>query len=575
VNDLRSPAFPAWMRWISPLILFLLVLGVFTPLLKCDFVDWDDRETIALNPIFNPPSLQGIAHCWSLSNPQRSLYVPLTYTMWGILAKISLRHEPDEIGITLSAAKFHMANILMHAAGAVIVLWMLRRLVRDEFAAVAGAVIFAIHPIQVEAIGWASGGKDVLSGLLSLIALWMYMDFTRRTGQARAIRSWRWGSYAIATAAFVGAMLAKPQAVVVPLVAMVLSLLLPRGDPRRALPWLILAIPIAVIGRHVQPAVQVVSPMLFRPVVALDALAFYFGKLVWPFRLTVDYGRNPLWLMQSPDRFLTWIIPVIALALCVRYLRRSPWMLVGMLMFVASLLPVLGLVPFEFQQYSTVGDHYLYLAMFAVALMLAHALARLRTANWIAPAAIVLIVLIILTIRQTFYWQNTPQLFGHALEVNPTSLAANSTLAYYWVEHHDDERAAHYFDQAARAHPEAAVNHFDYANLLRRNGLLDPALEEYRQAVALEPRNVAFLMNYGVALEMANQPDPAIAAFEKAAEIDPENVDALQNAGMALVKAGRAQQARPYLQRALELNPSRTQVRQILDSLPPASASGP
>jgi Tfp pilus assembly protein PilF len=562
------------MRWISPLILLFLVLGVFSPLLKCDFVDWDDRETIALNPAFNPPNFGEIAHCWSVSNPQRSLYVPLTYTMWGVLAEISPRNAPDENGITLSPARFHLANIFMHAGSAIIVLWMLRRLVRDEFAAMVGALVFAIHPMQVEAIGWISGGKDVLSGFLSLIALWMYMDFSYRSGQARAIRSWRWVSYSIATAAFIGAMLAKPQAVVVPVIAIALSLILPRGDARRALPWLILAIPFAIIGRHVQPAVQVVSPFLFRPVVALDALAFYFGKLCWPFRLAVDYGRNPLWLMQSPDRFLSWVVPIVALAVCVRYLRRSPWMLVGMLMFVAALLPVLGLIPFEFQQYSTVGDHYLYVAMFGIAFVLAHALAPLRTTNWIAPAGVILVVLIVLAIRQTFYWQNTLQLFGHTLEVNPSSLAANSTLAYYWVEHHDDTQAAAYFDQAAREHPESAVNHFDYANLLSRAGMLNEAIEQYQQAIALEPENVSFLLNGGVALARAGRSEDALAVFKNVATIAPENADAWQDAGLVFEKVGQIESARQSFSNALRLDPNHEVSRRHLEALPTSRPAG-
>src|SRR5207244_4244518 len=123
------------------------------------------------------------------------LYVPVTFTVWAVLARVS--SEPW---------LFHAASLVLHGAAAMAAFGLLRRLVRDERAACAGAMLFALHPVQVEAVGWMSGAKDLASGLFTLLALGRYVDFASMSrgspGRRRAI-VW-------ASAFYVLALLSKP-----------------------------------------------------------------------------------------------------------------------------------------------------------------------------------------------------------------------------------------------------------------------------------------------------------------------------------------------------------------------------
>src|SRR5439155_15195774 len=182
-----------------------------------------------------------------------------------------------------------------------------------------GAAVFAVHPAQVEAVAWASGTKDVLAGLLAIAALYCYVLSTEKH---------RW-TYAIGTVLALAAMLAKPTAVVVPALAAIIDrLLLGRSWKQVAAfsgPWVLLALPIAVVAVTVQSAPlsagQQVAPVL-RPLVAADALAFYLGKLAWPAKLTVDYGRSPAAALHQGWLFWTWSIPVVAAAFAIVASRR-------------------------------------------------------------------------------------------------------------------------------------------------------------------------------------------------------------------------------------------------------------
>ena len=207
-------------------------------------------------------------------NPQGDLYVPVTYTFWSALATISPRHAPDSEGYTLSPAVFHLANVAMHALAAIVVWQILRRLVNRDWPALIGAAIFAVHPVQVETVGWISGGKDVLSGLLGLVAIWMYLRFLDPFRPRR--------SYNLATLAFIAATLAKPQAVAIPLVAFVIDWLLVRRNAIASIKsltlWFAWCIPVILIGQHVQSAQLLDSPIWFRPVVVARCAGVLSGQ---------------------------------------------------------------------------------------------------------------------------------------------------------------------------------------------------------------------------------------------------------------------------------------------------------
>lgn len=436
------------------LVLLVATLAVFWRVTDHSFV-WDDSDHIKENPYLNPVTSSHVLSFWQ--RPYQQLYIPLTYTVWAAIGHFSRDESPRG----LHPGLFHLANLFLHALDALMVFVILRRLVGNEWAAGAGALLFGVHPLQVEPVAWISGMKDTLSGLLSLIAIWFYLQNKR-------------SHYVVGTLVFVLAMLAKPAAMVVPMVAGALDYWLLRRPLRHcvllASGSIALTLPFILVTRVAQPDTEItfITPMWARPLVAADALAFYLYKLVFPVWLGPDYGRSPEWLLRQDWIYFTWILPSAVLVLVWFARERKPWLIASAGVFVAGILPVSGLVPFVFQNLSTVADRYLYLSMLGPALALAWFLADSRGK---LVAALCILILALLGIRsafQTQHWQNDITLFQHALRINPDSWLAHYNLGY----------------------------------TLARRGMVDDAIFHYREAVRINPDYPEAQNNLGIALAL-------------------------------------------------------------------------
>src|SRR5687768_10109588 len=158
---------------LIPILIFCAVVLTFGAVFTNDFVTWDDVLVIAGNPRFNPPTLEGVFWYWTNSF---ELYVPVTYTLWGALAWLGQLDSPDASGSYINPWLFHATSVLLHATSALVVFMMLKRLCERPWPACAGALLFALHPVQAESVAWAAGMKDVLAGLLALVALWVHFQ---------------------------------------------------------------------------------------------------------------------------------------------------------------------------------------------------------------------------------------------------------------------------------------------------------------------------------------------------------------------------------------------------------------
>lgn len=429
LNDPNPPT----ISMSSALLLLGVTLLVYGNLVRADFSGLDDPYNISQNPSFNPPTLANIAQYWTTQNVH-GLYIPLTYTAWGILAMAAYVPTPDAWGVHLNPSVFHLANVVLHAGSVLAAFALLHRLLQNQVAACIGAMLFSLHPLQVEAVGWAAGLKDVLSGMFSLIALWQYVAYAQ--GESRRSRRAYW----IATAALILAMLAKPSAMMTPLIAFVIDRWLVRRETSRVLSslalWLILGLSCAVNARIAQEVSSVDPvPTLNRLLVVGDALAFYIGKIVVPINLAVDYGRKPAVVLSQSWVYIAWIVPAMVAAAMIRLRKRNPVLLVGGAIFVLAIAPVLGFTPFLYQQFSTTADHYLYLAMLGPALIAGSCIARWKGRIAVRCASVALLLLGIASVRQTQVWQSSTALFTHALTITPSSTLVMNNLGHgYLVE---------------------------------------------------------------------------------------------------------------------------------------------
>jgi len=417
------------------ILLVAAILATFGRIVLNDFVDWDDGKLIYLNPNIDNPTWRGLARQWNPHDPNtNSMYDPLIYTTWWALAHAAQLNDSDILGAKLNPQIFHLANLLVHCLTALVVLEILRRLGLPAWRAGAGAALFALHPLQTEAVAWATGMKDLLGGLLAMLAIWRYLVAVESSGNRRR------ENYLLATALYAAALLAKPSTVVLGPIVAVLDLVIFRrnwrGVAMRIAPWLVMAAAAIRLATKIQNTAPLQhTPLWARGLIALDCLTFYFYKLLLPIRLSFDYGRNTGALFYDPTLhhplYWTWIFPIV-LAIVVWRLRR-PMLSAGGLVFLLGVLPVLGLTPFVFQYYTNVADRYVYLSMLGLAMAAAWLISQYSNRLTAGIVCAVLAVLGALSFVQAGVWQDSDTLYEHALALNRTSAIHYIILGQYKV----------------------------------------------------------------------------------------------------------------------------------------------
>lgn len=526
------------------LALLLLTSVAFGRACTAEFTNWDDDKNIWDNALFTRPAAAGVDVGWFWRHAYMDLYVPVTFSIWGLLVPVARVDTPDVLGAALNPWVFHTVNVFLHVLATLAAFVLLRRLLRHvagateearDWGTFLGAAVFALHPVQVEPVAWVSGMKDVLYGLLVLVALWQYLLWAEPeagpvAGKAGAARAHPVLHYALATAAYVVALLTKPTAIVTPILALVLVWLVrtrttraipveehnasegpprtdsdatppldyehaKRGRPGRPLlgllPWALLAVPVIVVTRIVQQAPYVTpTPWWQRPFVAGDALAFYLRKVAFPHALAIAYGRTPTVVMADARAYTAWLVPAGVAAAVALWGPGRRWLGAAGLVFLAPLLPVLGLVNFDFQYYSTVADHYLYLPMFGVALAVGWAVARYagRVGRNIGIGVVALLA--ILTIHQAGYWGDPDRLLTHSIDVAPTVPMMYNNRGVVRM-----------------ARGRAERNAGEYAGAM---DTFRTAQRDFKEAITRDPMNVMLQDNYVNILLEQDRADDAI-----------------------------------------------------------------
>ncbi len=551
------------MRTMRPnypvaILLVLITLGVFSRVPGHQFLTWGDRGNVWGNPHLLPPTGASLDRFWT--GPYLGSYIPVTRTLWALLAQVSLWVAPGLEDSPLNPAVFHAANVIVHAVSALVVFVILRRLLRREWAAFAGALLFALHPAQAQPIAWVSGMKDLLGALFALLALWQYVAYAQASRGEEAVARRR-VYYGVATLCFALALLSNPGTAAVPLMALALDRWGVKRSWRRALaaaaPWLLLAVPLAVVAWWAEqgaPYAPADVPVWGRLVVAGDALAFHLGKFVLPLGLAPDYARTPERVLASASAYVAWAVPV-ALGVAVwRYRLRWPWLTPSATVFTAGLLPVLGLVPFVAQAHSTVADRYLYLAMLGPALAVAwvYALRRPRwfwTACWLVMAA-----LAALSVLEVRHWRDDQAFYAHALDMAPASWLAHGGLGRLLVQEGRADEAIPHVQAAARIHP-ASDTYRDLGNALWAVGRTDEAIVAYSEAVSLAPDEVDVRVLLGSALARVGRTQDAIAQLQEALRLQPDRVETRQTLALALSADGQVEEAIRHLQIVVAARP--------------------
>jgi protein O-mannosyl-transferase len=544
----RNPALrkidglPNWARAIA---LVALVALVYWPILANGYVSDDE---IYIRGIRDLASLGGLRDIWLRIGaiPQ---YYPLVHTafwfehrLWGL----------DPVG-------FHAMNLATHA-GVVLLLWRLLVTLRIPGAWFAAA-LFAVHPVHVETVAWASERKNLFSAAFALASMHAYLRFAPLDPPSAAVAAsmpTSRRSYLASLALYVAALLCKTVTVTTPAALLVLrwwrSGRLQWRDVRPLLPFFALGLPIAALTVWIERvhvgatgAAWNLSP-LERVLIAGRAVWFYIGKLLWPHPLGFTYPR---WNVDSHAAWQYGFPLALAGSFAVlwavrRQIGRGP--LAALLLFVGVLFPALGFFDVYPFLYSFVADHYQYhasMALFALAAAGA-TMTRARwptSGRWLARVAAigVVAVLAVLAHRETYAYRDEVTLIRHNAAQRPDSWTARYRLGLVLQNERRNAEAIAEFQEALRLHPAFARLHTSIGINLAALGRLDEAAAHFETALAGDlddEERATTQLQLGNLRVTQNRFDDAAAAFRAGAALTPGAAELHYNLGIVLRQTG-------------------------------------
>ena len=548
--------------YLIGLILCTITLAVFQQVHGFRFLRWDDNENITNNPYMHPVTDDSATFFWKWGNWYFASYIPITRTVWVIIAQLCAS--------TLNPSPFHVANLVVHTLNVCLVFLILRLLVKRDWPAGLGALLFALHPLQVEPVAWVTGMKDLLGGFFSLLAVWQYLHFAILKRDTPEDKVPQIIHYVIATACFILALLSKSSAVSLPFLVFALdhwAIGRPLRQSAQSLgAWILAAIPIILITKAAEgdSAIHIPGTLWGRPFVAGDAIAFYLYKLFLPWPLAADYGRTPDYVMHHWWGYVTWLVPCgIALLLWLRR-DKSPWLIAAFGIFVASILPVMGLVPFDYQAYSTVADRYIYVGLLGPAYALAWMLSKTKKQAAFGLSIAGLAVLGTLSVIQTSTWRDSEALFDHVIAVNPRSWAAHTDLGDRLAEAGEPQEAIAEYETALRFNPRFYRAHDALGIVLAKSGKVDDAMAEFQLALQYLPVFEEAQAHLANTFYLKGDMDQAVKAFRKAIKMNGDDKAARITLASILRSQKRNDEALAEFHEVLRIDPSNAAAQQAL-----------
>ena len=540
------------------LLLAVTTILAYQPAWHGGFI-WDDDAYVTNNELLTAPD--GLRRIWfSLDSP--SQYFPLVYTMF--------RFERAWWG--LSPTGYHVINLVLHIANALI-LWSLLARLRVPGAWLAGA-IFALHPVQVETVAWITERKNVLMGLFFLLTIRAWVEFVDKQTKHR------WFFYVLALLLYALALFSKTTACTLPAALLLILWLQGRRINQRQLvqlvPFVVLALGMGLLTVWWERYHQGTRGPLFaisppeRLLIASRAIWFYLGKLFWPSNLTFIYPR---WIV-SPTHLLeyAWLAALGGLCAVISFARKyvGRSLEVAALFFVATLSPVLGFIMLYTFRYTFVADHYQYLASIGPIALASAGITTLaasfkKSRHSIFGAAVCIVAaLAVFTWRQSTMYADIEALWRTTIARNPGCWMAHNNLGIVLSQKGDIDEAIAHYRKTLEMSPDFAEADYNLSNALLQKGEIDAAIVHCQRAVAIQPNDPEAQIALGNALLQKGLIDESIVHYQKALAIRPYYVTAHYNLSSAFLKKGEIDKAILHCQAVLSIQPEHAEAHTTL-----------
>jgi len=591
---------PGWMAIYAVAALITLVTVItFHGLLRNDFLECSDDEAYILSNSHVQQGLSWESVKWAFTTFDASNWHPLTW----------LSHMLDVELFGMWPGGHHLMSLFLHTAGAILLFVFLSRTTGRLWAGCIAALLFAIHPLNVQSVAWAAERKDVLSALFWFATMLIYTGYVNRGG---------WARYAAVLLVFAFGLMAKPMLVTLPVVLLLLDYWPLRrfvSTPAWRLivekaPLLVLSAASSVVTLAAQTrAIATLGQvdLSIRLANAVRSYGVYLLQVVWPARLAIFYPYPDSAAILRAEAAIAAVVLAAISALACYLWRRKPYLVIGWTWYLITLVPVIGIVQVGLQAHA---DRYTYIpfvgVFIALVWLVVEAVQKRAVARWVAGAAavIVIIALCSVTVQAVALWKDSLTLYAHTLNITEHNAMIQRDMACLYLKKGSPDEALAHAQMAVRADPQWFEGYAAVARALMEQGDLEEAMKACLRAVELgrgEPlphfllgqiyirqgdcqmaipqlqATLALEEDYGVwndlgvCLKRTGQIEEAERAYRRAIDISPQEVLAYRNLGVLLMERGRSQEAVTELEKAASLAPHDPAIGQLLEQ---AKAAG-
>jgi protein O-mannosyl-transferase len=544
------------------LLAFLLAAGTFAlyaPAMSNGFVNYDDSDYVTQNShVLQGLTWPNIVWAFGTDNPAANWH-PLTW----------ISHMLDVQWYGLQPAGHHFTNVLFHSAGVALFFLAIALGTARIWPSVAVAAMYALHPLNVEAVAWVAERKAVLSMLFLFLTLLAYGWYVCKPNAAR---------YSCVLLSFALGLMSKVMLIALPFALLLLDYWPLRRFPhsedanhRRSFAQLVLEkIPLLAVSaaagamtlfvHHKQGALTASMPLAWRVKNALYSYVAYLGKEIWPSHLAVFYPH--------PENSLAWSVVAVCTVLLVAITvlawrnRQRRYLLVGWLWYLGTMFPMIGFIQSGRQG---MADRYMQLPMLgvlvAVIWFIADSAARARLDRNLLTASLALVAApyVLVSHAQIAYWHDSISLFTHALQVTHNNGVAENDLGSALLEKGQIQLAEPHFRAATRIIPDLASAHYNLAVTLHRQNHLNEAVREYRQSFPLfsDPLEAAQAHNnLGILFLSLQNNSEAIKELSAAISLNPAEQNSYIGRGTIELQSFNIDAALADFTRAAQISPS-------------------
>lgn len=556
-------AVPEKQVFVLSLLLVVFTLGLYNQATHFSFVNFDDDRYVTDNmQVRSGLSWQTIK--WALTTTDVANWHPITW----------MSHALDVSLFRLNPAGHHLTSVAIHALAGVLLFLFLFRVTRRLGPSFFVAIVFAVHPLNVESVVWISERKNVLSTMFYLAALCAYAWYVEKPD---------WKRYLAVTSLFVCALASKPMVVTLPFILLLLDYwpLQRIGEHTESkgsrshptslkklllekMPLLVLSAASCVVTMRAQQAAGAVGALPFpfgvRLKNAIYSYALYIGKAIWPAKLAPLYP-HPGHSLAVWKAVVAALVLVAITALVVKFRSRA-YLPVGWFWFLGTLVPVIGIVQVGNQ---AMADRYTYIPFIGLFIMISWGAANLfENVSWGMPPKVTAAVCVVIALaatayRQAGYWRDSLTLWEHALAVTNNNFVAEDEVGGALVDVGRVDEAYPHFLRAAQLQPADPVSHLNIGAYLHQHGHIAEGMPQYQLVTALTTDAHVLAITYanlGAAYVDMGEYTKAHVAFDRSVRLNPYRHNTWAGLGLLADREGKSQEAMHDFAVSLELQPT-------------------